>query len=420
MNPVRNSKIKHPYHNIKLRKKQRKISDGVKINTSPKKIEEVLTRGVETIYPNYKALEKVLKSGKKLRLYNGIDPTGKLHLGHVAVLKKLRQFQDLGHEIIVLTGGFTATIGDPTDKKAVRKPLTREQVLINAEAYKKQIGKIIDLKKPNVRFLNNEEWTSKLKSKDLLDLASNFTVARLLERDMFQERIKAGRDIHVHEFLYPIFQAYDSVVMDVDLEIGGNDQTFNMLMGRSLMKKVKNKEKFVLTTKLLTDQEGKKMGKTEGNMVNLDEKPEEMYGRIMSWPDGLILTAIELCTDVFIAGLKKTKNPRDLKAKLAREIVSTFYNKKAAEKAEKEFNKIFKEKRLPTKIQAIKIGEEKINILELLVRTKLAPSRSEAKRLVLQGGVKINKQNKRDWKEIVKIKKGEILQVGKRKFIKLV
>ncbi len=241
----------------------------MKINTDPIKIEEILTRGVENIYPNREALEKVLKSGKKLRIYNGIDPTGKLHLGHLVVLKKLRRFQDLGHETIVLIGDFTATIGDPAGKYATRKMLTRKQVLAYAKNYKKQIGKILDFNKSNIRFLHNEEWTNKLKPIDMLALASRFTVARLLERDMFQRRIKAGRDIHVHEFLYPIFQAYDSVTMDVDLEIGGNDQIFNMLAGRTLMKKMKNKEKFVLTTKLLVDPTGKKMGKTEGGIIDI-------------------------------------------------------------------------------------------------------------------------------------------------------
>lgn len=420
MNPVRNSKTNHFNNNIKSRTKQRQISNGVKINTDHKKIEEAITRGVENIYPNRETLEKTLRSGKKLRIYNGIDPTGKLHLGHVVVLRKLRQFQDLGHEIIILIGDFTATIGDPTGKKATRKPLTRQQVLENAKDYKKQIGKILDLKKSNIRFLYNEKWTNKLKPKDLLELASHFTVARLLERDMFQERIKAGRDIHVHEFFYPILQAYDSVAMDIDLEIGGNDQTFNMLAGRTLMKKLKNKEKFVLTTKLLVDAEGKKMGKTEGNTVNLDEKPQEIYGKIMSRPDGLINIVFETCTDVPMSGVKKISNPRDAKARLAREIVSICYDKRAAQKAEKEFNAVFKEKKLPSKIPEVKIKERTLNILDLLVKTKLASSKSEAKRLILQKGVKIDGQIQENWEKLIEIKKGQVLQIGKRKFAKLI
>lgn len=392
----------------------------MKINTDPKKIEEVLVRGVEAIYPNRQALEKVLKSGKKLRVYNGIDPTGKLHIGHLAVLRKLRQFQDLGHETIVLIGGFTATIGDPTDKNAIRKMLTREQVLANAKDYKKQIGKILDFRKTNVRFLNNEEWTNKLKPKDMLELASNFTVARLLERDMFQKRIKAGKDIHVHEFLYPILQAYDSVTMDVDLEIGGRDQIFNMLAGRTLVRKLKNKEKFVLATKLLIGPEGKKMGKTENSVINLDEKPGEIYGKIMSWPDELINTAFEICTSVPMPEIKKITNPRNAKAKLAREITSFLYNKKIAEKAEKEFNRVFKEKGLPSEIPQFAIKEKSLPVLELLVKTKLAGSKSEAKRLILQKGVKIDNGVVDDWQKIIKTKKGQVLQVGKRRFAKLV
>ncbi|MGB2762395.1 MAG: tyrosine--tRNA ligase [Minisyncoccales bacterium] len=390
------------------------------INTNSKKIEEILVRGVETIYPNRKALEKVLKSGKKLRVYNGIDPTGRLHIGHLAVLRKLRQFQDLGHETIVLIGDFTATIGDPTDKNATRKILTREQVLVNAKDYKKQIGKILDLKKANVRFLHNEEWTNKLKPKDMLELSSNFTVARLLERDMFQRRIKAGRDIRVHEFLYPIFQAYDSVSMDVDLEIGGNDQTFNMLAGRTLAKKLKNKEKFVLATKLLVSFKGEKMGKTEGNIINLNEKPKEIYGRIMNWPDELINTAFELCTNVPMSELKKIINPRDAKAKLAKEIILLLYSKKIAEKAEKEFNRIFKEKKIPLKIPVIKLKLGNWNILDLLVKIKLTSSKSEAKRLVLQKGVRIDNKIQNDWQAKIKTKKDMIIQVGKRKFVKII
>jgi len=392
-----------------------------------KKIREALSRGVKKIYPDRQSLEKKLLSGKKLKIYNGIDPTGKLHLGHTVVFRKLRQFQDLGHEIIVLIGDFTATIGDPTDKEATRKPLTGEQVLRNAKDYKKQIGKFLDLRKANIRFLHNEKWTNKLKPEDILELASHFTVARLLERDMFQKRIKDGKDIHVHEFLYPIFQAYDSVAMDIDLEIGGNDQTFNMLAGRTLMKKIKNKEKFVLTTKLLIDPQGKKMGKTEGNIVNLDESPEKMYGKIMSWPDGLIGIGFELCTIIPIDEINKISsqikkriiNPREAKARLAREIVSVCYRKEAARRAEMEFNRVFKKKELPSRIPVVKLKSKTFNILDLLVITKLAPSKSEAKRLILQGGVKISGKAQINWKVNVEIKKGLIIQVGKRKFVKI-
>jgi tyrosyl-tRNA synthetase len=385
------------------------------INTNPEKIEEVLTRGVENIYPTKEALERVLKSGKKIRLYNGIDPTGKLHIGHLVILRKLRQFQDLGHEVIILIGDFTAMIGDPTDKSAARKPLTRKQVQKNAENYKKQIGKILDLKKSSVRFLHNEKWTNKLKPVDLLGIASCFTVARLLERDMFQKRIKEGKDILLHEFLYPVFQAHDSVTMDVDLEVGGNDQTFNMMRGRDLMKKMKNKEKFVMALKLLTDPTGKKMGKTEGNMVNLDEVPDQMFGKIMSWPDSLINLGFELLTNI----LSPKENPREAKAQLAKEIVRICHDRSAANAAEKEFERIFRDKELPTKIPEIPIRETALNILDLLVKTKLAPSKSEAKRLIIQEGVRIDGQIQKDWKKIIEIKRGQVLRVGKRRFAKI-
>ncbi|OGZ18984.1 MAG: tyrosine--tRNA ligase [Candidatus Nealsonbacteria bacterium RBG_13_42_11] len=392
----------------------------MKANINSQKIEEALTRGVENIYPSHKALERVLRSGKKLRIYIGIDPTGKLHVGHMVVLRKLRQFQDLGHEIIILIGDFTATIGDPTDKAALRKPLTRKQVLENAKDYKKQIGKILDTKKPNIKFLNNEAWANKLKPADMLKLASCFTVARLLERDMFQKRIKDGKEIHLHEFLYPVFQAYDSVAMNVDLEIGGNDQSFNMLAGRDLIKKMKNKEKFVLATRLLTDSAGKKMGKTEGNLVSLDTPSGEMYGKIMSWPDSLIKVGFEILTDVPLDEVKNFLNkPREAKARLAREVVATCHSKEKALLAEKEFNRVFKEKELPTKIPEINIKDKNLNILDLLVKTKLVSSKSEARRLVLQKGIKIDNKIQDDWRKNVETKDGLIIQAGKRKFAKI-
>lgn len=393
----------------------------MRINAEPKKVKEVLTRGVEKIYPSRQDLEKVLMSGKRIRIYNGIDPTGKLHLGHMVVLRKLRQFQYLGQEIIILIGDFTATIGDPTGKNETRKPLTRKRVLANAKDYKKQIGKFLDLEKANVRFLHNEKWTNKLKPKDMLELASHFTVARLLERDMFQERIKKGQDILVHEFLYPIFQAYDSLTMDVDMEVGGNDQTFNMLAGRRLLKKIKNKEKFVLTTKLLVDAEGKKMGKTEGNKVNLDENPNQMFGKIMSWPDSLLETGFELLTDISFNKVKEIlKTPMEAKKKLAKEIVAACHNKTAADLAENEFERVFREKKLPSKIPEIKIKERNLGILDLLVRVKLSFSKSEAKRLILQKAVEIDEHLKEDWREIVEIKKGMLIRVGKRRFAKVI
>ena len=402
------------------------------IITDKNKIEEVLMRGVENVYPSREALEKVLLSGKKLRIYNGIDPTGKLHIGHGVVLKKLRQFQDLGHEVIVLIGDFTARIGDPTGKSAARKKLAKAQVEKNAANYKKLIGKILDLnKKPFVRFLHNEKWTNKLKPEDILELASYFTVSRLLERDMFQNRLKAGKEIYVHEFLYPIFQAYDSVTMDIDLEIGGNDQTFNMLAGRTLMRKTKNKEKFVLTTKLLTDPSGKKMGKTEGNMINLDESAEEMYGKIMSWPDELIGVGFEICTDVPMVEVDKIKhelkaggktNPRDLKMRLAFEVIKIYHGEKEAAKAQEYFVKTVQKGEMPNDVQIVPSQAPSVSIIDYLVEAGLATSKSDARRKIEQGGVYVEGKRVESFDLILNSEsdEGKIITVGKRHHKKII
>ena len=401
-----------------------------KIIVDPLKIKEALERGVEKIYPSREAMEKILISGKKIRLYCGFDPTSpSLHIGNAIQLRKLAQFQKLGHEIIFLIGDFTGMIGDPTDKAAARKKLTKKEISENLKNYKKQAGKIISFSGKNpAKVLFNGKWNNKLKFGDLIELASNFTVQQMIIRDMFQERIKNNKPIYLHEFLYPLAQAYDSVAMDVDLEIGGNDQTFNMLCGRNLVKILKNKEKFVLTTRLLADSSGKKMGKTENNMVNLDEEPGQMYGKIMSWTDELIIPGFELCTDINTNDIKTISediksdkiNPRDAKAKLAKEIVSVYYNKKTAEKAEEEFNRIFKEGAEPIEIPELKINEPKIAICDLLVRAGLAPSKSEAKRLIEQGAVDIDGTVTKDWKKEIITGKAMIVRAGKRKFIKII
>jgi len=395
------------------------------IDTDPKKIEEVLTRGVETIYPTKEELEKTLMSGKKLQIYNGIDPTGKLHIGHSVVLLKLRYLQDLGHEIIVLIGGFTATIGDPTDKKATRQPLTIEQVEKNTADYKEIIGKILDLSKPNVRFVNNKEWMDKLTPKDMLDLASQFTVSRLLERDMFQERIKTGKEIHVHEFLYPVFQAYDSVAMDVDMEIGGNDQVFNMLAGRTLLKRMKDKEKFVLATKLLTDSSGTKMGKTEGNAVNLDDPAQEMYGKVMSWPDEFITISFEILTQVPMSKVEEVKtdlldgkNPKLLKSELAKEIVKMYHGAEAAEKAEEYFVNTFQKKEIPDDLEEIKVVSG-VKLVDVLSEQGIVKSKSDFRRLVDEGAIGWMEGEKISDPNFV-IEQGGVLKVGKKRFVKII
>jgi len=392
------------------------------------KVDEILTRGVENVYPSKEELKKILSSDKKLRIYTGIDPTGKLHIGHSIVLKKLRKFQDLGHEVIVLIGDFTARIGDPTDKLAARKKLSKEDVEKNAADYKKLIAKILDLEKANVRFLHNEKWSNELSPEDMLELASYFTVSQLLERDMFQERIKSGKQVYLHEFLYPLFQAYDSVTMDVDMELGGNDQTFNMLAGRTLMKKMKNKEKFVLTTKLLTDSTGKKMGKTEGNVVNLDEAPENMFGQIMSWSDSLIIIGFETCTDLPMEKIKQMEadmkaekvNPRDLKLELASEIVKIYHGEKEAETAKEYFIKTFSKKEIPENILEVKVDTDSISLLDFIILSGNATSKGDARRKIEQGGVEIDGKKIADSVMVLdKSFDGKVMKVGKIHFVKV-
>jgi len=395
------------------------------------KIEEVLTRGVEKIYPSKEILEKILRSGKKIKLYNGIDPSGPtLHLGHMVVLQKLRQFQELGHKVILLIGDFTAMIGDPTDKKATRKKLTHKEVLENAKDYKKQVAKILKFTGENpVEIKFNSQWHSKLSAEDLLSLASHFTASQMWERDMFQERLKKGKEVWLHEFLYPLLQAYDSVVMDVDLEIGGNDQTFNMLCGRTLMKILKRKEKFVLTTKLLAEPGKPKMGKTEGKMIGLNEEPNEIFGKIMSWPDEMIIPGFTLLTNIPLLKIKEMEkkikspktNPMDFKKKLAFEIVSIIHSKNKAESAQKEFEKVF-QKNLPPSYQVptykIKKGE-KLSLNKILVESKIVSSNSEAKRLIKQKAVEIDGKIITDYQLPLHLEDGTIIKIGKKKFLKI-
>ncbi len=398
---------------------------------SPKdqaKIDELLTKGVANIYPSREFLEKALKSGKKLTLYQGFDPTAdSLHIGHAVGLIKLKQFQDLGHKVIFLIGDYTALIGDP-DKRSARKPMTRDEIMANCKDYQKQASNILDFTGKNkVEIKYNSQWLSKLTFADTLELLTNFTVQRMLERDLFENRIKSGNPLYIHEFMYPVMQAYDCVAMEVDGEIGGNDQTFNMLAGRDLIKTLKNKDKFVLTTKLLVDPAGNKMGKTEGNMARLDDPPKEIFGKVMSWPDTFIPLGFELCThasmekvDQINKELEAGKNPRDLKVDLAKEVVSMYYTKEKAKQAEDEFNKIFRDKDTPDQLDKVFIMENvEYNIVDLIVLANLSESKAQAKRLIEQGAVKLDKKAIKDWKSTVKPGDKAVLQVGKRKFAEL-
>jgi len=391
------------------------------------KIEEILTRSVAEILPTKDSFRKALKLGRRLRIYIGTDATGaSLHIGHATNYMILEKLRRLGHEIIFLIGDFTAQIGDPTDKnESTRKQLTREQVMLNTKTWIDQIKPVIDVdnKDNPIKILYNNDWLSTLSFEDVINLASNFTVQQMIERDMFQARIQSKKPLYLHEMFYPLMQGYDSVVMDVDVEMCGMDQKFNALAGRTLLKKLKNKEKFIFITTLLENPiTGKKMmSKSMGTGVFLDFDADKMYGSLMAQPDENMRQLFIDCTWLDlneIDKILKIENPRDAKAKLAREIVSIYHGVKAALKAEQEFEKVFKEKKLPSKIPLIKIVAKNFNILDLLVKTKLVPSKAEAKRLILQRAIKIDGEVQENWQKKIKIKSGMIMQTGKRKFIK--
>ena len=397
----------------------------MKVKTDKEIIERILTKGVEQILPSKEALRKLLESGKRIRIYQGFDPTANsLHIGHAAHLHKLEDFRELGHDVICVIGDFTARIGDP-DKKSVRKPLTKEDVEENMQSFKGQIGKILDInnKENPVQFRYNSEWLEELKFADILELASNFSVQQMLKRDMFQKRIEENRPIYIHEFMYPIMQAYDSVVLDTDIQLGGNDQLFNILAGRHLMSTLKNKEKIVITGKLLTASDGTKMGKTEGNMIRMDDTPENIYGKIMAFNDDSILSAFEILTFATMDEVKKYQerldsgeNAMNLKKELAFRVTSEITSEKEAERAQKYFESIFQKKEQEVEIPLKKIGEEEIALNELLVKINFAVSKSEAKRLVEQGAVKINDKKATEFNQILAIKNSQpiILKVGKK------
>ncbi len=395
-------------------------------------IEEILNRAIEKIYPSKKELKKALLSKRKLRVYFGVDPTSPhLHLDHGTSLLILKRFQKLGHKVFLLVGDFTAQIGDPTGRISPRKQLSREEVLENLKNYKKQASKILDFesKKNPAKLIFNSKWWRKFSLEDFIELLKKFTVGQLIKRDLFKRRMKAKKEIFLHEFIYPLLHGYDSVALNVDVEVGGSDQIFNMLIGREMLKIFKKKEKFILAKKLLSHPKTGEilMSKSKGKYIALDEKPLDMYGKIMALPDEIIISGFEHWTEVPLKEIKEMKedlklkkvSPRVLKAALAKEVVSLYHGKKIAERTEKEFNRIFKEKKLPSKIREVKLEKKKIQILELLVKVGLCSSKSEAKRLILQGGVRVNKEVEREWRKMIEVKDRMIIQVGKRKFVRL-
>ncbi len=393
-----------------------------KIDIDKEKIEEILTRGVERHYPNEEFLRTRLLSGERLRLYLGIDPTGPtLHLGHVIPLRKLQQFQNLGHEVILLVGDFTARIGDP-DKKEVRQQLTHKEVLYNAKLYKEQASAFINFSGSNPAKLRfNNDWLGKLTFTDVIELASKVTVQQMLERDMFRNRMKDEKPIYLHEFMYPLMQGYDAVAMDVDGEVGGNDQTFNMLAGRTLMKEMKGKEKFVLPMKLLVDATGTKMGKTTGNMLSFLDTPEEKFGKVMAWKDDMILLGFELCTDVNLDEISRRlgsgENPRDIKMELAYETVNSYHGEDVASKARDAFVHTFQKGDIPDEVKSTHAGIGEM-LSEVLIREKIIDSKTEFKRLIEAGAI-TNKTEDEKISETDAAARPGVYKIGKHRFLEI-
>jgi len=398
----------------------------MKAITDKEKIKILLNRAVKEII-NRDSLETKLKSGKVLRVKLGIDPTAPdIHLGHTVSLIKLKQFQDLGHKAVLIIGDFTATIGDPTGRLESRKPLLPQFVAENLKTYLKQIVKIIDVKKTEVRY--NNEWFGKITPKKLFFLTSLATIQQALEREDFQKRLKSNQAITLTEVLYSLFQGYDSVMVKADIEIGGEDQKVNLLMGRRVQRAYKVPEQDILTTWLIEGTDGaKKMSKSSGNYIGIAEKPNVMFGKIMSIPDSLIIKYFRALTmiadseiDKFEMELRSKKtNPRDIKGILAFEIVRMYHGEKNAKEADEEFNKVFRKHELPEKIPIAILKKGPYDVIDLLLKLNLVKSKSEARRLVNENAVKINSGIVKDSKIKINAASGLVVQIGKKRFVKI-
>lgn len=374
-----------------------------------------------------KKIEKSIKENKPLVVKLGLDPTAPdIHLGHTVPLRKLRLFQEFGHQVVIVIGGFTARIGDPTGKSVTRPPLTKEEVLKNAETYKTQIFKVLDPEKTIVR--DNSEWLESMNFADVLRLASSYTVARMMERDDFSKRFKEGRPIGVHEFMYPLMQGHDSVALHADVEFGGTDQTFNLLMGRHLQELEGQEPQVVITMPLLEGLDGiQKMSKSLGNYIGIDEEPKEMYGKAMSIPDELMMRYFMLVTDMSIEEQEDMAkrlesgelHPRDAKMQLARTIVRLYHGEEAALEAEKEFKRVFQQRAMPTDIPEYTMDAptEPIFVPQFCTDAGLTASNGEARRSIKAGAFKVNGEKYTE--ENLKLEDGMIVQVGKRKFVKI-
>ena len=391
----------------------------------------LISHGVADLLPEdefKKKLEKSVATNTPLIVKLGLDPTAPdIHLGHTVVLRKLKLFQDFGHKVIILIGDFTARIGDPTGKSVTRPPLTEEQVITNAKTYQEQIFKVLDAEKTEVRF--NSEWLSKLDFADVLKLASKYTVARMLERDDFHKRYTEGRPISIHEFMYPLMQGYDSIALKADVEFGGTDQTFNLLMGRHLQGEEGMPEQTIITMPILEGLDGvQKMSKSLGNYIGISEAPSEMYGKAMSIPDELMMRYFMLVTDMSIEEQEQLSkdlesgaaHPRDVKMKLAHTIVRLYHGEEAANFGQEEFVRVFQKHAMPTDIPEYKVAftEEPVFVPQLLSDAGLTASNGEARRSIKAGAFKIDGEKCNE--EHIVLKDGMVLQVGKRKFIKIV
>ena len=396
---------------------------------------QIIKRGVVEILTEDELIKKLkssIEKKKPLKIKLGIDPTAAdIHLGFTVQLRKLKQFQDLGHEVVIIIGSFTAMVGDPSGVNTTRPQLSYEEVMRNAKNYEKQIFKILDKSKTQIFY--NGDWFSKFKFTDVIKLTSKITIASLLEHDYFAKRFERKVPISLHEFIYPLMQGWDSVEVKADIEIGGTDQKFNVIVGRNLQKDIGQEPQVGLFLPILIGIDGKnKMSKSLGNYIGINEPPKDMYGKIMSIPDSLMLSYFELLTDVPNSEINEIKtnlekglvNPKDIKKRLAREIVSMYYNKKVAEKEELEFERVFRNKELPEEIPEIVIDEKelkegKIWVVKLLQITNLVKSKSEAIRLISQGGVSINNEKVKDSNIDIPLKSDSIIKVGKRKFVKI-
>ncbi len=397
---------------------------------------EIIKRGVVEIVPEDELvtkLERSIKTGKPLHIKLGLDPTAPdIHLGHTVVLHKIRQFQELGHRTTIILGDFTARIGDPTGKSETRKQLSEEQVMENAKTYERQIFKILDPEKTTITF--NSKWLAPMKFADVIELAAKYTVARMLERDDFAKRFKEGHPISVHEFFYPLMQGYDSVALRADVELGGTDQKFNLLMGRTLQREYGQEPQIALMMPIIEGTDGvQKMSKSLGNYIGIDERPEEMYGKTMSIPDQLMVRYFELVTTVplhevreIARGLQSGElHPRDAKMRLAREIVKIYHGEEAAYRAEEEFKRVFQQHDVPGEIPTFKIPEDiwegdMVWLPKLLQRSGICSSTSEARRLVQQGAVRVDGEKFQEPDQRIKPVPGMVIKAGKRKFIRIV